>query len=71
MVKFLIAHALALEDKVDNAWSDSHQHQSSGDDQLERGLVTQAMITELQNYSMNCYGTGYPLYNLGTGIRES
>ncbi|KAM0416783.1 hypothetical protein ACHAPD_005720 [Fusarium lateritium] len=51
MVKFLIAHALALEDKVDDSWPSPYPEPSYRDVQIERGLITQAMITDIQNYS--------------------
>ncbi|KAF5702664.1 hypothetical protein FGLOB1_9478 [Fusarium globosum] len=50
MVKFLIAHALALEDKVDDSWSAASVDATNGDAHLERGRITQAMIMDLQNY---------------------
>ncbi|CVL11123.1 uncharacterized protein FPRN_10941 [Fusarium proliferatum] len=50
MVKFLIAHALALEDKVDDSWSAASVDATNGDAHLERGRITQAMIMDIQNY---------------------
>ncbi|KAF6523223.1 hypothetical protein HZS61_014751 [Fusarium oxysporum f. sp. conglutinans] len=50
MVKFLIAHALALEDKVDDSWSAASVDAANGDAHLERGRITQAMIMDIQNY---------------------
>jgi hypothetical protein len=51
MVKFLIAHALALEDKVDDGWPSPYGESLYGDVQIERGLITQAMIIDIQNYN--------------------
>ncbi|KAF4448405.1 hypothetical protein F53441_8213 [Fusarium austroafricanum] len=51
MVKFLIAHALALEDKPDDGWSGSNAD-STRDAHLERGRITQAMIMDIQNYDI-------------------
>ncbi|KAL3590770.1 hypothetical protein FPOAC2_12972 [Fusarium poae] len=51
MVKFLIAHALALEDKVDEGWPSHYAEPSNRDIQIERGLITQAMITDIQKYN--------------------
>ncbi|KAF5590554.1 uncharacterized protein FSUBG_10770 [Fusarium subglutinans] len=50
MVKFLIAHALALEDKVDDSWSAASVDATNGNAHLERGRITQAMIMDIQNY---------------------
>ncbi|KAF5680755.1 hypothetical protein FDENT_8316 [Fusarium denticulatum] len=50
MVKFLIAHALALEDKADDNWSAASVEATNGNDHLERGRITQAMIMDIQNY---------------------
>ncbi|WZH47740.1 Zn2-C6 fungal-type domain-containing protein [Fusarium acuminatum] len=49
MVKFLIAHALELEDKVDDSWDGSNAGSTGGDVNLERGRITQAMIMDIQN----------------------
>ncbi|CAG1971428.1 unnamed protein product [Fusarium graminearum] len=51
MVKFLIAHSLALEDKVDEGWPSPYSEPSYRDVQIERGLITQAMITDIQRYN--------------------
>lgn len=51
MVKFLIAHSLALEDKVDEGWPNPYSEPSYRDVQIERGLITQAMITDIQRYN--------------------
>ena len=48
MVKFLIAHALTLEEKADESWPSPHTIPSFGDDHMERGLITQAMIEDIQ-----------------------
>ncbi|RFN53290.1 hypothetical protein FIE12Z_2440 [Fusarium flagelliforme] len=48
MVKFLIAHALTLEEKADDSWPSPHAIPLFGDDHLERGLITQAMIEDIQ-----------------------
>ncbi|KAF5657127.1 hypothetical protein FHETE_10577 [Fusarium heterosporum] len=53
MVKFLIAHALELEDKTDDSWDSSHADATSGGLHLERGRVTQAMIMDIQNYDVD------------------
>ncbi|KAH6871491.1 hypothetical protein B0T10DRAFT_523010 [Thelonectria olida] len=57
MVRFLIAHALALEDKVNDAWSDSDITQTPGNDHLERSRITQAMIINIQNFDTLRGGT--------------
>ncbi|KAM5354909.1 hypothetical protein ACJ41O_001555 [Fusarium nematophilum] len=52
MVKFLIAHALALEDKVpveDGQWPDSDMSQTPGHAHLERSRITQTMMMDIQN----------------------
>lgn len=56
MVKFLIAHALELEDKVDDSWDGSHAGSTGGDVNLERGRITQAMIMDIQNYGFDGEG---------------
>ncbi|RBR25547.1 uncharacterized protein FIESC28_01510 [Fusarium coffeatum] len=48
MVKFLIAHALTLEEKADESWPSPQTIPSFGDDHIERGLITQAMIEDIQ-----------------------
>ncbi|KAJ4205028.1 hypothetical protein NW759_014694 [Fusarium solani] len=48
MVKFLIAHALALEDKADDAWPDSDASQL-GNVHFERSRITQSMMMDIQN----------------------
>ena len=48
MVKFLIAHSLALEDKADDAWPDSDASQL-GNVHFERSRVTQSMMMDIQN----------------------
>ncbi|KAM0347635.1 hypothetical protein ACHAPU_004648 [Fusarium lateritium] len=53
MVKFLIAHALKLEDKTDNSWDGSQTDSMSGGLHLERGRVTQAMLMDIQNYDVD------------------
>ncbi|KAF9761755.1 hypothetical protein IL306_003729, partial [Fusarium sp. DS 682] len=50
MVKFLIAHALTLEDKVDDSWSAASPGATGEDAHLERSRITQAMIMDIQNY---------------------
>ncbi|KAF7546536.1 hypothetical protein G7Z17_g8373 [Cylindrodendrum hubeiense] len=60
MVKFLIAHSLALEDKVDNMWPDSDQGQTPEDASLERSRITQSMIMDIQNSDTFGGATGYP-----------
>lgn len=52
MVKFLIAHSLAVEDKVDdlpNPWSDYEMNQMAETVHLERGRITQNMIMDMQS----------------------
>lgn len=49
MVKFLIAHALALEDKVDDLWPDSDINQTPGNAHLERSRITQSMMMDIQD----------------------
>lgn len=49
MFKFLIAHALALEDKVDDMGPDSYMSQTPEDAYYERSRITQTMITEVQS----------------------
>lgn len=59
MVKFLIAHALALEDKVDDdLWLDSDISQTPGNAHLERSRITQSMIMDIQNSDMFGGATG-------------
>lgn len=49
MVKFLIAHALALEDKVDDLGPGSNTTQTPGYAHLERSRITESMIMDIQN----------------------
>jgi hypothetical protein len=49
MVKFLIAHALALEDKVDDEWPDSDASQTPENAHLEKSLITRSMMMDIQN----------------------
>ncbi|KAF5003572.1 hypothetical protein FDECE_9886 [Fusarium decemcellulare] len=49
MVKFLIAHALALEDKVEDEWPDSDASQTPENAHLERSRITQSMMMDIQN----------------------
>jgi hypothetical protein len=52
MVKFLIAHALALEDKVQdlpNPWSEFEMNQMAETAHIERGRITQSMIMDMQS----------------------
>lgn len=49
MVKFLIAHALTLEDKVDDLWPDSDMSQISQEAQFERSRITRSMIMDIQH----------------------
>ncbi|RSL89541.1 hypothetical protein CEP52_014864 [Fusarium oligoseptatum] len=48
MVKFLIAHSLALEDKADDTWPDSDASQL-GNVHFERSRVTESMMMDIQN----------------------
>jgi hypothetical protein len=53
MVKFLIAHALTLEDKVeDEPWFESLDpdlFSISGDAHFERSRITHSMMMDIQN----------------------
>ncbi|KAH7165172.1 hypothetical protein EDB81DRAFT_778789 [Dactylonectria macrodidyma] len=49
MVKFLIAHALALEDKVDDLWPDSDINHIPENAHLERSRITQSMMMDIQD----------------------
>ncbi|KPM41263.1 hypothetical protein AK830_g5279 [Neonectria ditissima] len=49
MVKFLTAHALALEDKVDDLGPDLDMSQMPGHAHLERSRISQSMIMDIQN----------------------
>lgn len=49
MVKFLIAHPLALEDKADDSWHNATSNITGQNAYLERGLVMQAMISEIRD----------------------
>ncbi|KAI5464406.1 hypothetical protein BGZ63DRAFT_412055 [Mariannaea sp. PMI_226] len=51
MVKFLIAHALALEEKMDDLFADSDVGQIPGNAHLERGRITESMIMDIQQNS--------------------
>lgn len=55
MVKFLIAHALALEDKADDGWHDSISNITEQNAYLERGLVAQAMIQDIQRFEIESH----------------
>ena len=60
MVKFLIAHALELEDKAEDVWPDSSTCLTYGDMHLERSRVTHAMIMDIQNYNADEDMMEYP-----------
>ncbi len=50
MVKFLTAHALPLEDKVDGSYiSGEEQYTVPRNHQLERSRVTQSLIVSLKD----------------------
>ncbi|KAJ4262873.1 hypothetical protein NW762_006486 [Fusarium torreyae] len=60
MVKFLIAHALELEDKAEDIWPDPSTGLTYGDMHLERSRVTHAMIMDIQNYDADEDMMTYP-----------
>lgn len=49
MVRFLIAHALALEDKVDEPLLESETGRPSTNAHLERSRITEAMMMDIQS----------------------
>jgi hypothetical protein len=52
MVKFLIAHALAVENKVDDMLGREPEFsldQTTGNERLERSRITRTMMMDIQN----------------------
>jgi hypothetical protein len=53
MVKFLLEHAVALDEKADDLphpWQESIDHIAGWNEHLERSRVTQSIIADMRNY---------------------